>query len=109
METSDSSLRWSRTETKSPGVSPLTTAVLCAACAVPFLMSGCGLAPSVNILGSFFPAWLISIVTGLVLALIAWRVLIATGVAPYLTPAGLVYPCLAALMIFASWLVLFAG
>jgi len=52
---------------------------------------------------------LISIVTGLVLALIAWRVLIATSVARYLTPAGLVYPCLAALLIFASWLVLFGG
>ena len=72
-------------------------------------LGGCALSPSVNILGSFFPAWLISIVTGLVLALIAWRVLIATGVAPHLTPAGLVYPCLAALLIFASWLVLFGG
>ena len=72
-------------------------------------ITGCALSPSVNILGSFFPAWLISIVTGLVLALIVWRVLIAAGIAPYLTPAGLVYPCLAALLIFASWLVLFGG
>ena len=60
-------------------------------------MGGCARSPTVNILGSFFPAWLISIVTGLVLMLIAWRVLMATGVAPYLAPAGLVYPCLAAL------------
>ena len=72
-------------------------------------LDGCALSPSVNILGSFFPAWLISIVTGLVLALIVWRVLIAAGVAPYLTPAGLVYPCLAVLLIFASWLVLFGS
>src|SRR5215468_2547784 len=72
-------------------------------------LDGCALSPSVNILGSFFPAWLISIVTGLVLALIAWRLLIATGIAPYLTPAGLVYPCLAVLLIFASWLILFGG
>ena len=71
--------------------------------------TGCALSPSVNILGSFFPAWLISIVTGLLLALIAWRVLIATGVAPYLKPGALVYPCLAALLIFASWLFLFGG
>jgi hypothetical protein len=71
--------------------------------------TGCALSPSVNILGSFFPGWLISIVTGLVLALVVWRVLIAAGIAPYLTPAGLVYPCLVALLIFASWLVLFAG
>jgi len=71
--------------------------------------TGCALSPSVNILGSFFPAWLICIVTGLVLALIVWRALVASGIAPYLTPPALVYPCLAALLIFASWLVLFAG
>jgi hypothetical protein len=71
--------------------------------------TGCSLSPSVNILGSFFPAWLISIVTGLVLALVVWRVLVATGIAPHLTPPGLVYPCLAALLIFATWLVLFGG
>ena len=86
---------------------PVTVARL--TCLGALSAPGCALSPSVNILGSFFPAWLISIVTGLVLALIAWRVLIATGVAPYLTPAGLVYPCLAALLIFASWLILFAG
>jgi len=71
--------------------------------------TGCALSPSVNILGSFFPAWLISIVAGLVLALVVWRVLVATGIAPHLTPPALVYPCLAALLLFASWLVLFAG
>ena len=75
----------------------------------PLPVTGCALSPSVNILGSFFPAWLISIVTGLVLALVAWRVLVATGIAPHLTPPALVYPCLAALFIFASWLVLFGG
>ena len=89
--------------------SPPRPAVAGLVCVSTLSMGGCALSPSVNILGSFFPAWLISIVTGLVLALIAWRVLIATGIAPYLTPAGLVYPCLAALLIFASWLVLFGG
>ena len=86
---------------------PTVPRLLCVSCTLS--VGGCARSPTVNILGSFFPAWLISIVTGLVLALIAWRVLIATGVAPYLTPAGLVYPCLAALLIFASWLVLFGG
>jgi len=72
-------------------------------------VTGCAFSPSVNILGSFFPAWLISIVTGLVLALVAWRVFVATDIAPYLRPSGLVYVCLTALLIFASWLVLFGG
>ena len=79
------------------------------ACLGAFSATGCALSPSVNILGSFFPAWLISIVTGLVLALVVWRVLVATGIAPHLTPPGLVYPCLAVLLIFATWLVLFGG
>ena len=75
----------------------------------PLPVTGCARSPTVNILGSFFPAWLISIVTGLVLALVVWRVLVATGIAPHLTPPALVYPCLAALFIFGTWLVLFAG
>jgi hypothetical protein len=85
------------------------TTVLCAACAVPFLMSGCGLVPSANILGSFFPAWLISIVTGVVLTVLAHQVFVATKVAPYLRPAGLLYPGLVCLLIFATWLVLFGS
>jgi len=91
----------------SPGISSATTAARRAACAMLLLTSGCGLAPSVNILGSFFPAWLISIVTGVVLTVLVRQVFIATKIAPYLRPAGLVYPCLAGLLIFATWLVLF--
>lgn len=93
----------------SPGVSSVTTPLRRAACVVPFLMSGCGLAPSVNILGSFFPAWLISIVSGVVLTVLVRQVFVATKLAPYLRPAGLVYPSLACLLIFATWLVLFGS
>ena len=72
-------------------------------------MRGCGFAPSVNILGSFFPAWLISIVTGVVLTVVVRQVLIATHTAPYLRPAGLLYPSLAAGLTFATWLALFGN
>jgi hypothetical protein len=88
---------------------PMSTPRAAVVCLGALPMAGCALSPSVNILGSFFPAWLISIVTGLVLALVVWRVLVAAGVAPHLTPPALVYPCLAALLIFGTWLVLFAG
>jgi YtcA-like protein len=93
----------------SPRVSSLTATLRCATCAALALTSGCGLAPSVNVLGSFFPAWLISIVTGVVLTVLVRQVFIATKIAPYLHPAGLVYPCLACLLIFATWLVLFGN
>src|SRR6266699_3351737 len=64
------------------------------AAAILIALPGCGVSPSVNILGSFFPAWLISIVI---------------DVASHLRPAGLVYPCLGGLLILATWLILFGS
>jgi hypothetical protein len=80
-----------------------------AASASLLLTSGCGLAPSVNILGSFFPAWLISIVTGILLTVLLRQVFVATKIAPYLRPVGLVYLCLGCIMIFATWLIVFGS
>jgi NhaP-type Na+/H+ or K+/H+ antiporter len=67
------------------------------------------MAPSLNILGSFFPAWLISIAIGLLLTAIVHRVLIATDTAHYLRPPGLAYTSLAILLIFATRLLAFGG
>src|SRR5262249_49105401 len=66
-------------------------------------------APSVSILGSFFPAWLISIVIGLLLTVVVLRVLVATGTASYLRPAGVAYVSLVFLLIFATWLIVFGS
>ena len=79
------------------------------AVAIPLALPGCGVAPSVNVLGSFFPAWLICIVVGVVLTVLTHRVLVATKIASELRPAALVYPCLVALWIFATWLVVFGS
>lgn len=65
------------------------------------------MAPSVSVLGSFFPAWLISIVIGLLLTVIVRQVLVATNTASYLRPAPLAYLSLACLLIFATWLLMF--
>jgi YtcA family len=65
------------------------------------------MAPSVSILGSFFPAWLISIVIGLLLTVIVRQVLVATDTASYLRPAALAYVSLACILIFATWLLVF--
>jgi hypothetical protein len=65
------------------------------------------LAPSLNILGSFFPAWLISIVIGLVLTIAVRRVLVAMDADSYLRPAAVAYTSLATLLIFATRLILF--
>ena len=69
------------------------------------LLTSCGRAPSFDILGSFFPAWLVCLVLGLLLTVAArWlflraRVVIAIPV--------LTYPSLTALFTFALWLAWF--
>ena len=68
-----------------------------------------GFAPSVNILGSFFPAWLLCIVAGIALTVVARQVFVATGMTRHVAPAGLVYPSLAFLLTFATWLIVFAS
>ena len=67
------------------------------------------MAPSVSILGSFFPAWLISIVIGLLLTVVVHRVLIATDTEAYLRPAGVAYLSLACILMFATWLLVFGS
>ena len=67
--------------------------------------TGCSQAPSFDIVGSFFPAWLVCIFVGLLLTVATrWlflrlRVVIALPV--------LTYPSLTALFTFALWLALF--
>jgi len=70
-----------------------------------FFLTGCGRAPSFDILGSFFPAWLVCLALGLLLTIAARWLLLRLHVViaiPVLT-----YPCLAALFSFALWLALF--
>jgi hypothetical protein len=70
--------------------------------------TGCGRAPSFNILGSFFPAWLICMVAGIVLAAVAHGVLTHYKLAKEISWTILVYPCLAAFFAFTLWLVFFS-
>lgn len=75
-----------------------------AACAAP-MMAGCAQAPTYDIMGSLFPAWLVCIVLGVLLAVAGRWVLQRAGI-QILYPV-LVYPCLAAALTFAIWLVFF--
>jgi hypothetical protein len=67
-------------------------------------LPACERAPSFDILGSFFPAWLVSVALGIVLTILARELLRRYMEIAY---PVLVYPCLAACFTFALWLVLF--
>jgi hypothetical protein len=71
------------------------------------LLSGCQRAPSVDILGSFFPIWIFCIVLGAILAVAARQVFIRVGLDTELGPGILIYPSLAALFAFTIWLIFF--
>ena len=85
---------------RSPGGFNRTLALL------PWLLSGCSRAPTFDIVGSFFPAWLVCLVTGILLvALARWLLLRQQIVVVW---PILVYPSLAALFTFFFWLIFFS-
>jgi len=64
--------------------------------------TGCSRAPSFDILGSFFPAWLVCLAAALVLTVAARWLLLRVRV--LLALPVLTYPSLTALLTFALWL-----
>jgi hypothetical protein len=70
-------------------------------------LTGCRGAPSINILGSFFPGWMLCIGFGLVGVLVLRQVFVRTSIESHLVPRPLVYLCLWGLITLSSWLVLF--
>lgn len=75
--------------------------------AVLIFLSGCRAAPSINLLGSFFPAWMLCIGVGVVGSLLLRRVFIKTNIEAHLRPRPLVYFCLWGLITLTSWLLFF--
>jgi hypothetical protein len=80
----------------------------CAALVGIALLTGCGRAPSFEILGSFFPAWLICLVAGLILATIVNWIVVRNRWEKNVPWGVVVYPCLAAFFTFTLWLIFFA-
>jgi hypothetical protein len=69
------------------------------------LLSSCSRAPSVEVLGSFFPAWLLCFIVAVVLTALAR--LLAMRLRLKVALPMLAYPGLAAFFTFALWLVFF--
>ena len=71
---------------------------------LPLLLTGCSRAPSFDLLGSFFPAWLVCVGIGILLTVLARELL--RRYVEIVFPV-LVYPSLAAGFTFAVWLLFF--
>ena len=68
-------------------------------------LTSCGRAPSFDILGSFFPAWLVCLALSLVLTAGARWLFLRLDIA--IAAPALTYPSLMALFTFAIWLAWF--
>lgn len=84
----------------------IAAAALCIGASV--LEMGCSRAPSFNILGSFFPAWILCGVIGIVLTVGVRILFVRANFEQELSPLILIYPCLAAFFTFSIWLLFFS-
>jgi hypothetical protein len=72
---------------------------------VVFSLAGCSRTPSIDILGSFFPAWLVCFATGSLLTALTRLTLMRLHMR--LELPVLAYPSLAALFTFGLWLIFY--
>ncbi len=70
-------------------------------------LAGCDASPAQNIMGSYFPSWLICAVVGVVAALILRQLLTWAGLSRSLLLAPVVYVCLGIGAALTTWLLLF--
>lgn len=71
------------------------------------LLAGCSTSPSLNLLGSFFPAWMLCAAGGIVIAVILRQVLGAIGVNRYLIAPPLTHLSIAVAGTLLVWLLWF--
>ncbi len=62
---------------------------------------------TVDVLGSYFPAWMVCILSGLTLTLIAHWIVQLRNLKSYLGPAPLIYSSLMIIFTFATWILFY--
>jgi len=73
-----------------------------------FLLVGCSRNPNVEIVGSYFPGWLIALAIGVVLALGSHALLRRQGMDHSIGHPALIYPGMVVLFTCLLWLCFFA-
>jgi hypothetical protein len=71
------------------------------------LLAGCGRAPNIDIIGSFFPVWMLCLVIAIVLSVLVRVGLLRFQLENEVGPLALFYPCLVLLFTSLLWLIFF--
>jgi len=72
--------------------------------AIALAVSGCSYSPTLNLLGSYFPAWMLCAVLGIGAAVIIRQILGVTGINDYVVAPLLTYAALAVSATLLAWL-----
>jgi hypothetical protein len=62
---------------------------------------------TVDVLGSYFPAWMVCILIGLALTFVAHWIVQVCNLKPYIGPAPLIYSCLTIIFTFGTWILFY--
>jgi hypothetical protein len=86
----------------------MTRRTLTSALALCLLCTGCGRAPSIDIIGSFFPVWMLCLASAVVLACILRIVLLRLQFESEIGPVALFYPSVVVFLSCLLWLIFFS-
>jgi hypothetical protein len=75
--------------------------------ALSLLCTGCNHAPSIDVIGSFFPVWMLCLIIGIILTFVLRYVLIRNQLETEVGNLTLFYPCLVVLLTCLLWLIFF--
>jgi len=71
------------------------------------VLTACSRAPSIDIIGSFFPVWMLCLSCALILTFLVRTLLARCRVESHVGPVALFYPCLAIALSCLLWLAFF--
>ncbi len=75
--------------------------------ALSLISTACGRAPSVDVLGSFLPVWMLCLTIAIVITFLVHFVLVKCHLDSEVGPPALFYPCAVILFTSALWLVFY--
>jgi hypothetical protein len=75
--------------------------------AISSVLTGCAPAPSIDVLGSFFPIWMVCVSVAVVLAFLTRSLLVRGKLEAHVGPVALFYPSLVILFSCLLWLIFF--
>ncbi|ADW68584.1 YtcA family lipoprotein [Granulicella tundricola] len=71
------------------------------------LLTGCGHAPNIDIIGSFFPVWMLCLAIAIALSFVVRVFLVRLKMESEVGPLALFYPCSVIFFTSLMWLIFF--